>query len=154
MFAERMMMLFNGLDRAHGEYKLVGDARPGQKFKGKAITKKAPVTEAKWQKHIDGEVGIGIIPIREDNCVYFGAIDIDSYENFDIVELEKIIYERQWPILVLRSKSGGAHLYIFCEKPIPATKIRIKLKQIAIALGHHTAEIFPKQDKMLSKEIS
>lgn len=152
MFAERMMMLFNGLDRAHGEYKLVGNALPGQKFKGKAITKKAPVTEAKWQKHLEGEAGIGIIPIREDNCVYFGAIDIDSYENFDIVELEKIIYERQWPILVLRSKSGGAHLYIFCEKPIPAPKIRVKLKQIAIALGHHTAEIFPKQDKMLSKD--
>ena len=48
--------------------------------------------------------------------------------------------------MVCRSKSGGAHAFLFTKEFVPATVMRVKLKLIASALGFASAEIFPKQD--------
>lgn len=142
--AERFMSLFDGLPRAHGEYTVNG--AKGAKQIGKAITRKAPVTAELWEKHLAGKQGIGIIPIRDDSTVMFGAIDIDCYDGFDCAALSVKIYNNDWPLVVCRSKSGGAHVYMFTNEPVPAKTLRSKLKEIAIALGHPKAELFPKQD--------
>ena len=47
---------------------------------------------------------------------------------------------------MFRSKSGGAHGFLFTKDPVPAVVMRAKLKIIASIIGHAKAEIYPKQD--------
>lgn len=151
--ATRMMSLFNGLHRAYGEYKLPNKKFDnGEKHKGRAQTVKATVTPEVWESHLNGKMGIGVIPIRDDNTCFFAAIDIDSYKDFDILALEEQVRKHEFPVAVCQSKSGGAHVYMFAAEAVPAAKIRSKIKEIAKVLGHPSAEIFPKQDKMLTKD--
>ena len=59
----RMMALFQGQTEGYGTYELPGEAKPGVKHTGKAITKRGKVTEELWQDHLEGKQGIGIVPI-------------------------------------------------------------------------------------------
>ena len=71
------MKLFEGLPRAHGTYEIKGERADGKK-QGKATTVREDVTLEKWQAHLDGKTGIGIIPINDDSSCKFGAIDVDQ----------------------------------------------------------------------------
>lgn len=149
MFAKRFMELFAGMMSAHGEYILEsGDAEAGKKHKGKARTLREPVTEDLWRSHIAGKTGIGIIPIREDNTAVWGCIDIDIY-NLDHKALIKSIETRALPLIVCRTKSGGAHVFLFTQNPVPAQDMQSKLRELAASLGFGKSEIFPKQGKVL-----
>lgn len=143
--------LFAGLDRAHGEYSVDGKKK-GAKATGRAKTVKEQVTQAHYELHLKGHTGLGIVPINDDDNCVFGAIDIDCYENFDPTTVERHITDNGWPLVVCRSKSGGAHVFMFTSEPVPASILKNKLKHYAIALGHPTAEIFPKQDKLASQD--
>ena len=122
--------LFAGLSRAHGRYELSGETTQAGKAKGKARTMREPVTDILWAKHLKGEIGLGIVPIRDDGTCMFGVIDVDRYD-VDIKEIEKRIKRLGFPLLVLRSKSGGAHLIIFFKNPIDAAIVRNQLAEIA-----------------------
>lgn len=137
------MLLFQGYRGAYGTY-IIQDANSLKK-KGRGVTKKGAVTPALWQAHLEGtiESGIGIIPIDEDSQCYWGAIDIDVYEDFDVVEFAKEV--KDLPLVICRSKSGGAHCFMFVKDPIPALQMQTQLRKIAAALGYAGAEIFPKQ---------
>ena len=113
----RIWDLFAGLDRAYGTYQ-VTDAE-GKKLSGQARTVQQPLTRDVWELHLSGERSLGVIPIRDDNTVAFAAIDIDTYP-LDLVALEAQIAELGLPLVVVRSKSGGAHLYLFIEEGIAA----------------------------------
>jgi hypothetical protein len=105
-----------------------------------------------WQSHLDGEPpALGIIPINEYNQCKWGCIDIDIY-NLDHKKLIQKIQKHNLPIVVFRSKSGGAHVFLFVKEFVSAKLMRIKLKAIADLLGYHSSEIFPKQDEVLVKE--
>ncbi len=91
---------------------------------------------------------MGIIPIRDDSTCVFGAIDIDVYADIDHVQIVAMLAKLGYPLVVCRSKSGGAHVYLFAAEPVPAAKMQAKLRDIAARLGHGTAEIFPKQIKI------
>ena len=47
-----------------------------------------------------------------------------------------------------RSKSGGAHVFLFANEFLPAVLFRNKLKDMAAKLGYSNAEIFPKQNQV------
>ena len=145
------MQLFAGLERAYGTYQLDGTSSDKGKAKGKALTVQEPVTEELWQSHLDGNSGLGIVPIRDDNTVVFGVIDVDVYD-LDLVALQKQIKKLGLPLILLRSKSGGAHLYVFLKSPMPAAEIRIVLSQWSAALGYPGIEVFPKQDELAGPE--
>ena len=53
----------------------------------------------------------------------FGAIDIDSkaYDQFDTRKYLEIIEKNKIPVIPVKSKSGGLHLYVFTNKPVKAT---------------------------------
>jgi hypothetical protein len=53
----------------------------------------------------------------------------------------------EMPLSVCRSRSGGAHLYLFMNEPRPAAEVIAALKHWAEVLGYPGAEIFPKQDR-------
>jgi hypothetical protein len=140
------MKRFAGLPRAHGFYALGSALKPDKKGKltGPRKTVHEPVTLEKWQAHLDGTAGIGIVPIRTDNSVVFGAIDIDDY-TIDLKALNLKVGKFKLPLIVCRTKSGGAHLYCFTKTAVPAELMRSKLMEWAIVLGHAGVEIFPKQ---------
>jgi hypothetical protein len=149
--------LFSGLNRAYGIYTETGEINSRGKAEGKPNIRRNEPTDKVWEEHLNGNQGIGIIPIRDDSTVSFGAIDIDSYSNFDLGALAKKIYEAKLPLIVCRSKSGGAHVYCFTQTPVSAGYMQEKLKQMAAFLGHsknadgRAIEIFPKQSQVIAE---
>ena len=127
---------------------------------GKHIFVKKPVTKELYEKHLNGELSLGIVPIRADGKCKFGALDIDDHKNseikkdFDYKELLEKIKFLKLPLVVCRSKSGGAHCYLFLTEWVSAATVRQTLKKMSYALGYErgTVEIFPKQDRLKSGE--
>ena len=52
------------------------------------------------------------------------------------------------PLVVCRSKSGGAHCFIFSKDWIEAKEMQKTLQHLSSALGYGESEIFPKQIKL------
>jgi hypothetical protein len=147
--AKRMLAAFVGSKAAHGKTKVGRIGRNGKADADSRIVHES-LTEIKMQGHIDGDIGIGAIPINENNQCIWGALDIDDYD-LDHEDLHKKITELELPLLHCRSKSGGAHLYLFVDDFIDAAILREYLLEISIAMGYSGCEIFPKQDKILSE---
>jgi hypothetical protein len=146
--AKRLLAAFAGSDVAHGTTQ-VGRINRNGKADAKSRIIREPLTEELVQKHIDGQHGVGAIPINEQNKCKFGALDIDEYD-LDHKKLHDKIVKLKLPLLHCRSKSGGAHLYLFLKEFEDAAVVREYLTEMSILLGHSGCEIFPKQDKILS----
>jgi D5 N terminal like len=154
--AQRFHRLFLGLEKAYGRYVV----KPGTKADGKGkidgvakSTVHEPVTDDLWQQHLEGAddrgpgFGIGVVPIREDSTCSWGAIDVDVYP-LDLGKLEAKVRAAGLPLTVCRTKSGGAHLYLFVKEPVPAALVRGKLVAWAASLGYAGVEVFPKQTEV------
>lgn len=147
----KLMTLFRGLGRAYGTYKVAAaDVTAGKKVKGKAVTVLGAVTEQLWTDHVEGRAGLGVIPITDDATCHFGAIDVDKYD-IALDELEAKVAGTKLPLVLCRTKSGGAHLFLFCKEPITAELVRRRLTEWAYVLGYGGSEIFPKQVKLASE---
>ena len=145
--------IFAGLDRAHGVTYVDRKGADGQKIKGKSFVQREFVTNEMWENHLKGiEPSLGIIPITDDNTCKWGCIDIDSYAGFDHKKLIDKIKNLQLPLLVFRSKSGGAHVFCFTTVPVEAKLMRDKLISVSAVLGYGGAEVFPKQVELKSKD--
>jgi len=132
------MTLFVGSQLAHGVW---------QKSNGNMSTVLSPALKEDYRKHLEGEVGLGLIPVSENGTCYFGAIDIDI-DTIDHIDLYKKVSKRKLPLSICRSKSGGAHLIVFFKEPYPATQAQSILRKWAGVLGYPSkTEIFPKQTK-------
>lgn len=151
--AQKFFAAFRGLESAYGIYRLASTKRSrDQKQEGKAHTVQRQLTVEVIQDHLDGKQGIGIVPITEDNLCRWGAIDIDDY-SLEIPLLVKRIEEHGLPVITCRTKSGGAHLYLFFTEPTRASLVRNKLQEIASILGFGSCEIFPKQTELAEGDI-
>jgi hypothetical protein len=140
--------IFSGLDIAYGTYVIKGERGDG-KQNGQATVVRKPPTDDLWERHLIGvEPSLGIIPIRADNTCIWGCIDIDQYP-IDHGALVEKIAALQLPLIVCRSKSGGAHCFLFTTEPIPARDMQEYLKACAALLGEAGREIFPKQAEIL-----
>ena len=98
------------------------------------------------------ETSLGIIPINESNECIWGCVDIDSYAGFDHKKLIDKIKQFKLPLAVCRSKSGGAHVFLFSEQPVAAERMRDKLTEIKTLLGYGGSEVFPKQIQLKSAD--
>jgi len=147
----KFIEIFTGLDRAYGQTQSREKNESG-KLEGRSWLVKEPITIDNWNTHLEGrEPSLGIVPINDDNQCKWGAIDIDSYDGFDHQKLIKKIVEKKIPLVVCKSKSGGAHIFLFVSEPVLAKDMQIKLKEIAVWLGYGDCEIFPKQIELNSK---
>ncbi len=141
---------FAGLERVHGVTIVVpGEKTEQGKAKSKSWLEWEPYKAELWEKHLAGEQGLGVVPIRDDGTVRWGAIDVDVY-NLDHIELNKKILDLRLPLILARSKSGGAHAFAFFKEDVSAQLVRDKLAEWANALGHPGVEIFPKQSNLSS----
>jgi hypothetical protein len=57
-----------------------------------------------------------------------GCIDIDTYP-FDHKNFIKKIRDKNLPLILFRSKSGGAHNILFTKEYVPASLMRDRLKR-------------------------
>lgn len=144
---DRFMNLFISNERSKGVFD------PRQKTPGKNMyTLHSKYEKTDFEDHISGKRGIGLVPILDDDTCWWGAIDIDCHgdaKEIDLYELEKEVRSKDLPLMVCRSKSGGAHLYLFCSEAVPARLVRKVLAKWASELHFTGAEVFPKQDKLL-----
>ena len=149
---EDFRKIFTGLMRAHGCTYVDKKGADGLKIKGKSFVKREPVTDELWQKHLDGKDSLGVIPINDDNKCKWGCIDIDSYAGFDHQKLINKIKQFKLPLVVCRSKSGGAHVFLFTKDYVSASLMQDKLNEIRSVLGYGGSEVFPKQRELKSKD--
>lgn len=154
MYAERMMKLFAGFEGAHGTH---GSYEQNQSKNGKLEIKKSartirePVTVDLWKQHLAGTRALGIIPVNEKAECVWGCIDVDRYD-INHAAVVKELKNKNLPLIVCRTKSGGLHAFLFLKKPDTAENVRVVLKRMAALMGWGDSEIFPKQNKILAEK--
>ena len=150
--AEEFATRYAGLRQAYGTFTATNESREDGKEGGKNVTISKELSEKDilelWTNHLSGEQSIGLVPIDENKACVWGAIDVDEYQ-LDLKGLSKKLAKHELPLVVCRSKSGGAHIYLFIEEPVPASLLQRKLRQLAASIGYGQAEIFPKQTQLL-----
>lgn len=140
---------FTGKERDFGrhEYNFVED---GEKEKGKSWTvSDTLITLDDYQDHLNGKLGLGIIPVMEDSTCKFTVIDIDVYDK-SLDTFLAAIDNHNFPLVPFRSKSGGLHIYMFFEEPVPAKEAIDLTKRISSILA---IDIFVKQSKGTMVEV-
>jgi hypothetical protein len=154
----RFATLFRGYARAYGVYVIDSRSRRrarDRKLEGTAKTVRGDVTLDLYRHHLGGEVGLGIVPVDERGLVTWAAVDVDVYEGLDLAVLARrateVAARYGISVVVCRSKSGGAHIFLFFLEPTSAKLARDVAGALAGALGHGRSEIFPKQDKIVEK---
>jgi len=154
--AERFARLFQGYSKRYGRYDITGSVEPGEKVAGRARTADEAITQEVYTSHVEGRVGIGVIPLKEDDRVNFAAIDIDVYGQAE-KEQKKLTHEDvalalfDTPLILTRSKSGGIHVWLFSAEGVSAKLAANYLKSHAAMLGVSSSEIFPKQTERHSE---
>ena len=141
------MSLFRGNMRSFGEW-------DPKKPKNRAMqTLKEPFGPQQMQDHLDGKKGIGVVPVRDDGMAYWGTIDIDNHDkdhDLDLIAIEKKVKSLSLPLMVCRSKSGGAHLYLFGQEPLRADMLKTILTRWMSDLQLEGSDcVFPKQTKLV-----
>ena len=146
MLVDKFSEIFAGNVNHYGLY-----VKGGHRFVHEAVTKEL------YQQHLEGLISLGIVPIRADGKCKFGCLDLDDHKkngrkikDFDYKTLLEKIKFLKLPLVVCRSKSGGAHCYLFLDEWTNAKGVRAILAKFAYALGYErgTVEIFPKQDSL------
>lgn len=150
--AEKFATRYAGLRKAYGTFTASDETREDGKASGKNITISKELSDKDllklWDDHLSGRQSVGIVAIDENNSCVWGAIDVDEYQ-LDLKDLSKKLAKQELPLILCRSKSGGAHIYIFLQEPVAASMLQRKLRQLAAAIGYGQAEIFPKQTQLL-----
>ena len=145
--AERFHARFNGLERGHGHAVPKNETSQSGKRAASHQTVHEPATVVHWERHLKGDYSLGIIPIRDDATCVFGAIDVDDY-SLKLEDIAKEVESNGIPLIVCRTKSGGAHLYAFTKEAVTAELMRSKLSEWAVMLGYSGVEVFPKQVRL------
>ena len=143
--------VFRGLETAHGVYRPTGRTTSKGKTEGKHSIVHEPPTEALWDLHFAGKQGLGIFPLTGAKCL-FAAIDVDQYP-LDHERMEARIRELGLPLNMCRSKSGGAHLYLFGSEELSAKLVRQKFLEWLVPLGIHKHDLYPKADKVIGDSM-
>ena len=111
--------IFEGNKSAYGQLILSGSKNESGKAAGKAFIKRQPVIDKLWEEHLEGkDPALGVIPINEDNMCKWGCIDVDQYD-LDHLSIMRNIKGFNFPLVTFRSKSGGAHLFLFAKNLSP-----------------------------------
>lgn len=143
---ERFTSLFDGNRSAYGTFKTNGRENEEGKLEGNARTERGDVAP-RYALHLEGKESLGIVPINQDHKCVFGVIDIDNYKEH-VTDVEQRVQAHNLPLTVFRSKSGGAHLYLFVKEFVSAKWMQETLTFFGIVLSQKNVEIFPKQTEL------
>jgi hypothetical protein len=149
---DKFKQIFEGNNSAYGQLILTGETTDKGKAVGKAFIKRESIPDKLWSDHLAGEdPALGVIPINEQNMCRWGCVDVDEYTGLDHKKITASIKSHKFPLMTFRSKSGGAHLFLFTKEFITASLMQSKLKLMAKVLGYDGCEIFPKQTEILAE---
>lgn len=153
---EKFLKAFDGYEHAYGQHGGFIEKENG-KMEGRAQTIMNHIPDEVVEKHLLGNGdGVGIIPLKDDDKVMFGAIDIDIIGvnplKHSIKEIEDKLNSLGLPLIPCSTKSNGIHLYCFSKEPISAAIMIKRLKEWAAMIGYGTAEIFPKQSYRVNSQ--
>lgn len=124
----------------------VGEMKDG-KAQSTSTCLHEPLMQSTIEKHLAGQISIGVSPLKGDDTIEFGAIDIDNYDG-DLLAIVNAIYEYELPICPCYSKSKKLHLYFFFTPGTTAENGVEIMRWYARAFGLSSkVEIFPKQLK-------
>lgn len=132
---KRMMGLFISNERSIGKY----DPKTG-----KMHTDYRSLEPKDFEQHFSGRMGIGAVPILDDDTCRWAAIDIDNHDQEDdipIGAIDEAIRANNLPLVPCRSKSGGVHAYLFLSEPVAASKIRDLMTRWSALLGYAGSEV-------------
>ena len=151
--------IFSGLRRRYGFCNVQNgktDPATGKKYfdKGDYGWSKVELKDEDYIEHLNGTRSIGIQPCDDNDEAVFGAIDIDprNYSTFSPQKYLEIIDKKQLPLIPVKSKSGGLHLYVFAKEKVKASDIREFLEDMLFILGlPPSTEVYPKQTTLKSE---
>ena len=125
MIASQLLELFEGDSSQHLLVTLTGDQKDSGKRNAEYKTVYSAVTAELWQKHLNGEIIIGVKPELDDKAKW-GCIDVDpsSYKDFKSKKFVNIIQEYKLPLVPVKSKSGGLHIFLFLKDWSTVKQIR------------------------------
>ena len=128
---KELLHLFEGDSSQFITISLTGEMDERGKRKADYLTIHEPVTEELWKGHVDGKKQIGVRPENGDKLKW-SCIDIDpaNYKEYTSKKYVDIIKDFKLPLLPVKSKSGGLHLFIFFSDWADKQKVKEKLEEI------------------------
>ena len=131
--------------------------KKNEKEEGQNVTVKNKLLTAEiFKQHLNGQKGLGLIPINEENKCCFTVIDVDLYDE-DFSTYIEAIENNNFPLVPFKSKSGGLHIYIFFKNWINIRSGIDIINKFITLLGidllikrklNKVVEVFPKQYKL------
>jgi hypothetical protein len=133
-----------------GKPKVRCGACPNQSFR--------PLTSVVLRAHLQGQITVGVYPLRADERCWFVAIDLDGAAwRDDAIAVREAATTIGAPTTIERSRSGdGAHAWTFFAEPVRAIDARqlafamlteASARRNAIGLASYD-RVFPNQDVM------
>lgn len=143
--AARFRKLFAGYTLRYGVNTPLPERENGKRL-SKNLTLTQKITPKDYAQHLAGKRLIGVVPLTEDNRIFFGCIDIDVYDDGAPGWHEQLARRiRRLPLACTRSKSDGLHVWLHSSAGLPP-KIAVDfLETVAAHIGFGGSEIFPKQ---------
>ena len=164
--AELFHKLFAGGDHGYGLFDKGKFPNGDGTFRDYDFKHYAPTLET-YLAHLEGKISMGIVPITHAGLTKLGVLDIDDHKKDKtkpVIPWSKEKYQKllnkikylKLPLTVAKSKSGGAHCYLFLDKFYKAGDIKKILNKFEYALGYERdyLEKFPKQETLINKDGS
>ena len=169
--ARRMRVLFSGREGVHARQWIDEDGRVGYS------PVHEPLADHLLALHLQGTATLGVYPMRADQTVLFGAIDIDIRKSAlkageagqpvsarlqelvlaDARRLARQFDELNLPVYVEDSGYKGVHLWLFFAEPVPAAVVKRFLEAVVQRVGPPGPElqweVFPKQEQVAEDQL-
>ena len=169
--ARRMRVLFAGRENVHARQWIDEDGRVGYS------PVHEPLADHLLALHLQGTATLGVYPVRADQTVLFGALDIDVRKSAlatgeaspsmttqlrEMVQADARRLARQFdqlhlPVYVEESGYKGVHLWLFFAEPVPAAKVKRFLEAVVGRVGPPSPElqweVFPKQEQVAEDQL-
>jgi hypothetical protein len=125
------------------------DLYPQQIDNGSYLSIKQSLTKNHIQRHLQGEITLGVYLLDTESQARFIVIDADADDQMtEIMEMARSLEYHGLPSYLERSRRGG-HLWLFFEEPILAKDARIFGKGLLKAHDMPAdIELYPKQDAL------
>ena len=151
---DKFINIFEGLSSAYGQFRKDNN-RLAVKVEGKSFIEKKPVTKELWQNHLNGTgPNLGVFPLTREGTCKWGAIDIDV-NNFDYEDLLNRIRKQKLPLIMIRTKSRRAHVYMFMKDFTPAQEVQTVMKKFAgkLGLADKLDRVYPMQTSLSKNDF-
>ena len=128
---KKLFELFKGNSDSYIKSSVTGELDDRGKRITSYTTVHEPVTTTQWQEHLSGKIRIGFKPEKDGKCMW-GCIDVDpnSYKNYSQKKYVDIIKNYKLPLVAVKSKSGGLHIFVFFTEWADVEKVSDKLQKI------------------------